>query len=148
LILLDTVVVSEPLRLAGDPRVTAWLDAQPAETLYLSATSLSELLLGIEMMPAGQRRETLSAALRALLEKLFGGRLLVFDAAAANAYAILVGRARAAGRAISVPDGQIAATASVHGFAVATRDIGPFEAAGVAVINPWASQGPQATSPG
>lgn len=53
------------------------------------------------------------------------------------AYAPLVGRARAHGHSISVADGQIAAIAAVHGFAVATRDAAPFEAAGVAVIDPW-----------
>jgi toxin FitB len=36
-----------------------------------------------------------------------------------------------------VADGQIAAVAAVHGFAVATRDTQPFEAAGVEVLNPW-----------
>jgi hypothetical protein len=34
-------------------------------------------------------------------------------------------------------DCQVAAIASVHGFAVATRDTAPFLAAGVPVINPW-----------
>jgi len=34
-------------------------------------------------------------------------------------------------------DGQIAAIAKVNGFAVATRDTSPFEAAGIPVINPW-----------
>ena len=32
---------------------------------------------------------------------------------------------------------QIAAIAKVHGFAVATRDVRPFRAAGVPVVNPW-----------
>ncbi|MGA7537774.1 MAG: hypothetical protein WBW93_03295 [Steroidobacteraceae bacterium] len=44
---------------------------------------------------------------------------------------------RAAGRAISMADGQIAAIAAVHGFTVATRDTDPFVAAGVPVVNPW-----------
>jgi hypothetical protein len=48
-------------------------------------------------------------------------------------------RANAKGFAISVADGQIAAIAAVHGFAVATRDAAPFLAAGVTVINPWES---------
>jgi len=50
---------------------------------------------------------------------------------------VIVSRARLRGRTIEMADGQIAAIAAVHGFAVATRDMGPFEAAGVAVINPW-----------
>jgi toxin FitB len=71
-----------------------------------------------------------------LVERLFASRILPFDQPAAVVYARLVGRARAAGRTISVADGQIAAIASVHGFAVATRDTEPFVAVGVPVINP------------
>lgn len=76
-------------------------------------------------------------ALAELLTGLFGPRILPFDQSAAMVYAPLVGHARAVGRVISVADGQIAAIAAVHGFTVATRDTGPFLAAGVPVINPW-----------
>jgi toxin FitB len=55
----------------------------------------------------------------------------------ARSYAELATRARVAGKGFPMPDGYIAATAAAHDFAVATRDTGPFEAAGVQVINPW-----------
>jgi len=137
MIVLDTNVVSEPMKPDGNPAVQMWLDQQVAETLYLTATSLSELLVGIEFLPAGKRREGLDAALSELLGWLFGSRILPFDREAAIVYARLVGRARAGGYHISVADGQIAAIASLRGFSVATRDVGPFVAAGVAVVNPW-----------
>jgi predicted nucleic acid-binding protein len=137
MIVLDTNVVSEPLRSGADPAVAAWLDRQVAETLYLTATSLSELLLGLELIPAGKRKSALRSALRELLDRLFGPRVLPFDALAAAVYATVLARARARGQAIGVPDGQIAAIAAVHGYAVATRDTAPFVAAGVAVVNPW-----------
>lgn len=138
MIILDTNVVSEPMRANGNPAVKAWLDRQVAETLYLTATSLSELLVGIEMLPGGKRKDGLEAALSGLLDVLFGSRILPFDRSAAVTYAPLVNRARIGGRLISVADGQIAAIAAVHGFTVATRDTAPFIAAGVPVINPWA----------
>ena len=137
MIILDTNVVAEPMRASGNPGVQAWLDEQAAETLYLTATSLSELLLGIEILPDGKRKKGLSAALSELLVRLFGLRILPFDQQAAMAYAPLVGRARAGGRLISVADAQIAAIAAVHGFTVATRDFAPFVAVGVPIINPW-----------
>ncbi|HSR71776.1 MAG TPA: type II toxin-antitoxin system VapC family toxin [Kiloniellales bacterium] len=137
MIILDTNVVSEPMRPAGDAAVRAWLDRQVAETLYLTATSLSELLLGMEVLQNGKRKDRLGAVLAELLTNLFGPRILPFDRQAAVAYAPLVGRARAGGRTISVADGQIAAIAIVHGFAVATRDTAPFEAAGIPIIDPW-----------
>src|SRR6185312_14710441 len=121
----------------GHRGVQAWLDEQIAETLYLTSVSLSELLLGLEALPDGKRKVGLAAALSELLTTLFGARVLPFDQHAATMYAGLVSRARAAGRAISMAGGQIAAIAAVHGFTVATRDTGPFVAAGVPVVNPW-----------
>ena len=137
MIILDTNVVSEPMKPDGDRRVEAWLDEQLAETLYITSISLSELLLGIELLPNGKRRKELGVDLRDLLETLFGDRVLPFDLQAAIRYATSIGKARAAGRAISMADGQIAAIAAVHGFTVATRDTAPFVAAGVPVMNPW-----------
>jgi toxin FitB len=136
-IILDTNVVSEPMKRDGHRDVQAWLDEQVAETLYLTSISLSELLLGVEVLPDGKRKVGLAAALSELLATLFGARVLPFDQQAATMYAARVSRARAAGRAISMADGQIAAIAAVHGFTVATRDTAPFVAAGVPVVNPW-----------
>lgn len=137
MIILDTNVVSEPMKPDGYRGVQAWLDDQIAETLYLTSISLSELLLGVEVLPDGKRKAGLAAALSDLLSTLFGARVLPFDQQAATMYAGRVSRARAAGRAISMADGQIAAIAAVHGFTVATRDTAPFAAAGVPVVNPW-----------
>jgi len=137
MIVLDTNVISEPLKIDGNAAVQAWLDMQVAETLFLTAVGLSELLLGIEILPVGKRKQALAAALGDQIRVLFGPRILPFDQKAAEMYAGLIARSREAGNAISVIDGQIAAIAAVHDFAVATRDVGPFEAAGVPAINPW-----------
>jgi predicted nucleic acid-binding protein len=137
LIILDTNVISEPMKPQGDPAVRDWLDRQDAETLYVTATSLAELLTGIELVPARRRRANLALLLTRLMEKLFGSRILPFDGPAAIAYASVIGRTRAAGYAISVADAQIAAIAQVTGFTVATRDTAPFSAAGTPIVNPW-----------
>ena len=137
MIILDTNVVSEPMKSGASPAVLAWLDKQAAETLYLTTTSLAELLLGIAILPGGKRKEGLDNALSDLLSYLFGPRILTFDQTAAKAYAPLISRARVSGSTIALADGQIAAIATANGFAVATRDTRPFTAAGVAVINPW-----------
>ena len=148
MIILDTNVVSEPMKPAGHRGVQAWLDEQIAETLYLTSISLAELLLGVEVLPDGKRKVGLPAALSDLLSVIFGTRVLPFDQQAATMYAQRVSRARAAGQTISMADGQIAAIAAVHGFTVATREIAPFVAAGVPVVNPWeAGAAPHATPP-
>jgi predicted nucleic acid-binding protein len=125
------------MRLQGDPAVQAWLDRQEAETLYITSINLSELLVGIELVPAGKRRANLTMPLTRLLERLFGPRILSFDLPAAIAYASVIGRTRTAGYTISVADAQIAAIALVTGFTVATRDTGPFAAAEIPIVNPW-----------
>jgi predicted nucleic acid-binding protein len=99
-IVLGANVVSEPMKANANPAVAAWLDRQAAETLYLTAVNLAELLVGVEAMPAGQRRDRLGAALGELMSKLFGPRILPFDENAARAYATLVARARQRLRAV------------------------------------------------
>jgi predicted nucleic acid-binding protein len=137
MILLDTNVVSEPLRHAPEARVIEWIDAQPLETLYLSAITVAELRAGVALLPAGKRRAGLHDNLEKRVLPLFVGRVLPFDMACTNAYAELMAKARAAGLAIATADGYIAASAAANGFAVVTRDSSPFQAAGLTVINPW-----------
>ncbi|GAC1629959.1 MAG: type II toxin-antitoxin system VapC family toxin [Nevskia sp.] len=137
MILLDTNVVSEPLRHAPEPRVIEWIDAQPLETLFLSAITVAELRAGAALLPAGKRRAGLQDNLEKRVLPLFAGRVLPFDLACTQAYAQLMATARAAGLSIAAADGYIAAIAAANGFAVATRDTSPFEAAGATVINPW-----------
>ena len=137
MILIDTNVISEPLRPAPQARVIAWIDAQPLETLFLSAITVAELRFGVASLPAGKRRTELHDNVEKRVLPLFAGRVLPFDLAAAQAYAELMVKARASGRAIGTADGYIAATARSNGFAIATRDTGPFESAGVPVIDPW-----------
>ena len=140
MILLDTNVISEPLKLSGDLDVLNWIDEQIIETLYLSTISLAELRFGIAALSSGKRRDTLHTSFEQRILPLFVGRILSFDAAASQAYAVLRARARTQGKAIAAADGYIAATATCHGLIVATRDTAPFEAAGLTVINPWNKQ--------
>jgi toxin FitB len=137
MILLDTNVVSEPLRQAPEARVIDWIDAQAMETLFLSAITVAELRAGVALLAAGKRRSGLQENLEKRVLPLFAGRVLPFDLACTQAYAALMAKARSTGLAIAAADGYIAAIAAAHGFSVATRDTGPFEAAGAAVINPW-----------
>jgi hypothetical protein len=136
MIILDTNVVSEAMKSAPHPSMRTWLNDQVAETLYLSSVTLAELLFGVGIMPAGRRKDGLTETLNDLM-RLFEGRILPFDTEAARCYATLAAKARAAGKGFPTPDGYIAAIAAAHEFAVATRDTGPFAAAGLSVVNPW-----------
>ena len=136
MILLDTNLVSEAIKPEPHPTVLAWLDAQAAETLFLSSITVAELLFGIGALPDGRRKDMLAARIDGLLDQ-FVGRVLYFDTPAARRYADLAVKARAAGKGFPTPDGYIAGIAAAHGFAVASRDTSAFNAAGLAVINPW-----------
>lgn len=138
MIVLDTNVVSEAMKPEPAPAVRDWLDAQVAETLYLSSVTIAELLFGVAALPEGRRKQKLTTALDGLVT-LFDDRILPFDTAAARRYGDLAVAARKAGKGFPTPDGYIAAIATVHGFAVATRDASAFKAAGVPIIDPWSA---------
>ncbi|MCL2089928.1 MAG: type II toxin-antitoxin system VapC family toxin [Micrococcales bacterium] len=138
MIILDTNVVSEAMKPNPDPQVTAWLNQQPAGTLFLSSVTLAELLFGVGSLPEGKRKRTLQQALDELLT-LFDERVLPFDRDAAAEYATMATRARREAKAFPIPDAYIAAIASVAGCAVATRDVSPFAHSHVLTINPWES---------
>ena len=140
MILLDTNVVSEAMKPEPDARVRDWLDAQIAETLFLSSVTVAEMLFGIGALPNGKRKDNLAAALDGVL-KIFATRILPFDVQAARSYADLAIKARAAGKELPTPDGYIAAIAAAHAFHVASRDTSAFLAAGVKVIDPWRATG-------
>ena len=135
--LLDTNVLSELLRSAPEPAVLAWFAAQPAETLFVSAVTQAEMMLGARLLPTGKRRAALEAAVRAMFDEDFAGRILSFDSAAVPAYVDIVGARRAAGRPISQFDAQIAAIAKHHGARLATRNVSDFEGCNLVVADPW-----------
>ena len=72
-----------------------------------------------------------------MLREDFERRILPFDSAAAQAYAVIAAARRAAGRPINHADCRIAAIARCRGASVATRDADDFEGTGIELINPW-----------
>lgn len=137
MILVDTNVLSELWRSLPEPAVLSWIDAQLAETLYLASITVAELRFGIAMMPDGKRRAIYHRRLEDEVLRVFQGRILPFDLECSREYAVLMADARARGHAISKEDGYIAATARSNAMNVATRDVAPFKAAGITVVNPW-----------
>lgn len=136
MIVLDTNVISEMTKQVPSIAVSNWLDAQPFEALFITSVTIAEIGFGIMAMPEGKRRIFLQNALDRT-EQLYAGRILPFDQLAVRRYAELATFAKAQGRGFPTPDGYIAAIADAHSFIVATRDTGPFKAAGMAVIDPW-----------
>ncbi len=59
MILLDTNVVSEPLKPRPSAAVLGWLNAQDPWDLHISTITVAELFAGVEVLPKGNRRSGL-----------------------------------------------------------------------------------------
>ena len=137
MIILDTNVISEPLKPSPNPAVMRWLDGQDPRTLFVTSITLAELLTGLEIMPGGRRRTALKQALRVQIVELFEERTLPFSADAASAFATAYANSQAAGRRMSFADCAIAAIALMHGFTLATRNTSDFKGTDVKILDPW-----------
>jgi len=136
-IILDTNVLSALMRKAPDPVVVAWLDRQPAESIWITSITLFEARLGLALLPRSRRRQTLEAAFVQLLEGDLENRVLDFDRAAAIEAAALAAKRTQAGRTVDMRDTQIAGIALARRAALATRNVRDFHDLSVPVLDPW-----------
>ena len=137
MILLDTNVVSEVMKTGPAEAVLAWLNSQDSEKLYVSAVTIGEIAYGLRILPDGRRRSGLRERFERFVNLAFDQRVLPYDESAARIYGELMGDRKELGLPMSVPDGQIAAIASLNHLAVATRNVVDFENCGIEVINPF-----------
>ncbi len=82
--LIDTNVLSELRRKQPDPRVVAWLQARPRQSLYLSVLTLGEIRKGLERVQEPLRKQALLDWLEVELSQYFRGRVLHIDAPIAD----------------------------------------------------------------
>ena len=135
-LLLDTCVISEARRSKGHTRVLALLDSIRSEDLFLSVITVGELAKGIALLPGGKRKQLLRNWLLTL-ERDYAARILPVDGETARTWGELTAAAQRRGKAVSVSDGLIAATAIRHGITVVTRNVSDFRETGAMLINPW-----------
>jgi hypothetical protein len=132
----DTNVISEVRKGSRcHPSVAAWWAEVEDRDLFLSALTLGEIRRGIERVRP--RAPAQAIALEAWLAEVadaFGSRVLGVDAAVAEAWGRML-----AGRSVPVVDALLAATASVHGLVLVTRDTADVEGLGVQLLNPFAA---------
>ena len=135
--LLDTNVLSELRRPKPEPKVVAFVTAQPLDRLYVSTVTLAEIRFGIELVGDATKRAELGDWLAHKLRPMFEQRVLPLSEDVIVKWRLLVEDGRKAGHTYSQPDLFIAATALHHGLTVVTRDAAEFERARVPVFNPW-----------
>jgi predicted nucleic acid-binding protein len=137
MMILDTNVLSEPMRPAPDARVMAWMDAQDQHNLWITAIVVAELWTGVARLPSGKRRDILHRVIATTLND-FEGRILPFDGDAALTYGELAARVPTREQ-YRIFDYQIAAIVLVNGGTLVTRNVKHFAGTGVEIVNPWDS---------
>lgn len=131
--LVDATVLSEPTKPTPDPRVIEWLRAHERD-IAVDPVIVGELRFGILILPKGKKRTALERWFDAGVGRL---HCLAWDADTGLKWAELLARLRTTGKAMPMKDSLIAATAIVHGLAVATRDRADFAKAGVRIVDPF-----------
>jgi predicted nucleic acid-binding protein len=139
MIVLDTNVLSAMMRTPAETAVVAWLDDQPAESVWITSITLFEARLGLALLPKGRRRNALETAFDRLLEEELENRVLDFDRAAATEAAALAASRQKAGRPVDMRDTQIAAIVLARRATLATRNVRHFADLKVPLVDPWAA---------
>jgi predicted nucleic acid-binding protein len=135
--LLDTNVVSEPMKPQPDASVMQWLAQADEAGLFISVVTITELRYGAERMAVGRRRKALEEWLQNELPIRFDQRIIPVDADVADACGRLVARNESLGRPIEPRDAFIAATAEVYGLTLVTRDTSDFQSTIKNLLDPW-----------
>jgi predicted nucleic acid-binding protein len=137
--LLDTNVLSELRRPRPEPKVLAFIAAQPLDCLFVSSVTLAEIRFGIELVTDAGKRAELTDWLTHKVRRMFDQRVLPVTEDIMLKWRLLVEDGRKAGHTFSQPDLIIAATALEQGLTVVSRDISDYERARVPALNPWST---------
>ena len=137
MILLDTNVLSEPMRPSPNERVISWLDQQIVTDLFICSITKAEIELGIALLPESKKKQSLFAAAQDVF-KNFSDRCMAFGATEASIYAELIAATRKKGSTMSVEDAMIAAVAISNDFTLVTRNIKDFASiTALPLLNPF-----------
>ena len=139
--LLDTNVVSELARPAGNARVAAWGRAQDETRVFISVLTLAEYDRGVNNLAAGSPARARIEAAIAALEARFAGRVLALGGAIVRRWGRISGAVqRTTGLAPPVIDTLLAATAIEHDLCLVTRNVRDVVHSGAPVFDPWTDE--------
>jgi tRNA(fMet)-specific endonuclease VapC len=133
--LLDTNVLSEPMRPAPDPRVMDRIEAA-RDAIATASPVWHEIEFGRLRLPAGKRRRAIETMIDALSTALV---ILPYDASAAAWHARERARLSRLGSAPPFVDGQIAAIAAVNDLVLVTRNVRDFAGFVSLEVESWLS---------
>jgi len=133
--LLDTNVLSEPMRLIPDPEVMNHITAA-GDAVATASPVWHELEFGHLRLPAGKRRRAIAAIIHAMSTTLV---ILPYDTNAAAWHARERARLTRLGKPPSFVDGQIAAITAVNDLVLVTRNVRDFSGFTGLTIESWFS---------
>lgn len=137
MILLDTNVLSELMKLKPDQNVIKTIDSHANHKIFISAITHAEILQGLALLPQGKRKQSLQTQALQIFD-LFAGRTLPFTHETSPFYADIIHQRTSIGRAIGFPDAQIAAIALQNQLILFTRNTRDFEGiSSLEIRNPW-----------
>lgn len=120
--LLDSNIISEISKPLPSQFVVDRM-RQYEKACVISAITLQELLLGLELLPAGKRKAQIQSYLDVVLKKF---DVLYYDSLAASAYAKIMAKCKIIGSVRPICDTQIAATALANDLVLVTRNVKDF----------------------
>lgn len=136
MIILDTNVLFALMRDAPDRSVASWMDRQPQSSIWTNSITILEIQTGLQVMPAGKKRVSLSEDFERLLDRI-DHRIVAFDEQAARFAAELTGLRQKKGRVGELRDTMIAGIVLSHHASLATRNVTHFADISATVVNPW-----------
>ena len=137
MIVLDTNVLSALMRTNPERVVVAWLERQPADSVWLTSITVFEARFGLALLPKGRRRSGLERAFDRVLTEDLSNRILALDQMAAATAAQLAADRQRSGRPVDLRDTLIAGIAQSRRATIATRNARHFEGLDVPVVDPW-----------
>ena len=138
MIILYTNALSALMHQQPNPQVVAWLDDQPAESIWLSSITLFEARYGLALLPAGRRKDLLAKRFEEMVQDDLQNRVMFFDTHAAAHAAQLAADRKTRGSPVDMRDTFIAGIALACRATLATRNMRIFDDLSVPVANPWA----------
>jgi tRNA(fMet)-specific endonuclease VapC len=123
LFLLDTNVISEPLKLQPNPSTAQKLQQHEGKIAIASVT-WHELLFGCYRLPISKRRVKIEKYLKEVVQANIP--IIPYDVQAAEWFASERAQLVTRGKPPAYPDGQIAAIAKVNGLILVTNNMSDY----------------------
>ena len=134
--LLDTCLLSEFFKKQLNDGVRDWFDVQNEDFLYVSVLAIGELRKGVTKLAESKRKGELELWLENVINR-YDRRILPISLTTANIWGTLKGRLETKGKALSVIDSLMAATALEHDLTIVTRNDSDFTPTGAVLLNVW-----------